>query len=98
MLFLMRKKRENEATRRSERKRSLLEEISTLKEKKRRLESDFEGLKRADDHAEKAESSGKLTLIAKSNGMRRTAREKEEQIKSLEGEIEQKLQDVKSSL
>lgn len=93
------KKRENEATRRSERKRSLLEEISTLKEKKRRLESDFEALKRsADDYAEKAESSGKLTLIAKSNGMRRTAREKEEQIKSLEGEIEQKLQDVKSSL
>ena len=93
------KKRENEATRRSERKRSLLEEISTLKEKKRRLESDFEALKRsADDHAEKAESSGKLTLIAKSNGMRRTAREKDEQIKSLEGEIEQKLQDVKSSL
>ena len=39
-----------------------------------------------------------LTLIAKSNGMRRNAREKEEQIKSLEGEIEQKLQDVKSSL
>ena len=99
MLFLMRKKRENEATRRSERKRSLLEEISTLKEKKRRLESDFEALKRsADDYAEKAESNGKLTLIAKSNGMRRTAREKEEQIKSLEGEIEQKLQDVKSSL
>jgi len=75
------KKRENEATRRSERKRSLLEEISTLKEKKRRLESDFDALKRsADDYAEKAESSGKLTLIAKTNGMRRTAREKEEQI------------------
>ena len=35
------KKRENEATRRSERKRSLLEEMSTLKEKKRRLDSDF---------------------------------------------------------
>ena len=46
------KKRENEATRRSERKRSLLEEISTLEEKKRRLESDFEALKRsADDYA-----------------------------------------------
>ena len=35
------KRRETEVTRRSERKRSLLEEISTLKEKKRRLESDF---------------------------------------------------------
>jgi len=76
------KKRENEATRRSERKRLLLEEISTLKEKKRRLESDFEALKHSAEHyVEKAESSGKLTFIAKSNGMRRTAREKEEQIK-----------------
>lgn len=93
------RKRENEATRRSERKRTLLEEISNLEEKKRRLDSDFEALKRsADDYAEKAESIGKLTLIAKSDGMRRTAREKEEQIKSGEGEIEQKLQDVKSSL
>ena len=34
----------------------------------------------------------------KSNGMRRTAREKEEHIKWLEGEIEQKLQEVKSSM
>ena len=48
--------------------------------------------------AEKAESSGKLSFIAKYNGMRRTAREKEEQVKSLEQEIEKKLQDVKSSL
>ena len=40
----------------------------------------------------------KLTLISKSNGMRRTAREKEEHVKLLEGEIEQKLQEVKSSM
>ena len=70
------KRRENEATRRSDRKRSLLDKISTLKEKKRRLETDFEALKNsADRYAEKAESTGRLTLIAKSNGMRRTARE-----------------------
>ena len=90
-------KRETEATRRSERKRSLLEEISTLKEKKGRLESDFEALiSSADKYAEKAETSGKLTFIAKSNGMR-SAREKE-QLKSLEQEIDQKLQEVKGSL
>ena len=93
------KRRETEATRRSERKRSLFEEISTLKEKKRRLESDFEALiSSADKYAEKAETSGKLTFIAKSNGMRRSAREKEEQLKSLEQEIDQKLQEVKGSL
>jgi len=93
------KRRENEATRRSDRKRSLLDEISTLKEKKRRLETDFEALKNsADSYAEKAESTGRLTLIAKSNGMRRTAREKREQIMSLEDEIENKLKQLKGSL
>ena len=94
------KRRENEATRRSDRKRSLLDEISTLKEKKRRLETDFEALKNsADSYAEKAESTGRLTLIiAKSNGMRRTAREKREQIMSLEDETENKLKQLKGSL
>ena len=93
------KRRENEATRRSDRKRSLLDEISTLKEKKRRLETDLEALKNsADSYAEKAESTGRLTLIAKSNGMRRTAREKREQIMSLEDETENKLKQLKGSL
>lgn len=48
-----------------QKKRSLLEEISTLKEKKRRLGSYFEALKHsADSYAEKAESAGWLTLTA----------------------------------
>ena len=77
------KRRKHEATRRSERKRSLLDEISTLKEKKRRLETDFEALKHyADSYADKAESTGRLTSIAKSNGMRRTAREKRVTVKN----------------
>ena len=63
-----------------------------MKEKKRRLETDFEALKNsADSYAEKAESTGRLTLIAKSNGMRRTAREKREQ-------IENKVKQLKGSL
>ena len=83
------KRRENEATRRSERKRSLLEEM------KRRLDTDFEALKHsADSYTDKPESTGRLTLIAKSNGMRRTAREKQEQIPSLEDETENKLKQL----
>lgn len=74
---------------------SLLEEISTLKEKKRRLDTDFQALKHsADSYTDKAESAGRLTLIAKSNGMRRTAREKQEQIPSLEDETENKLKQL----
>ena len=95
---LDKKRIENEATRRSERKRSLLEEISTLKEKKR-LETDFEELKHsADSYADKAESTGRLPLIAQSNGLRRTAREKLEQIPSMEDEIENKLKQLMGSL
>lgn len=87
------KRRVNETGRIFERKTLVLEEISTWEEKKRRLESDFEALKSsADEYAEKAETSGKLTCIAKFSGMRRTDLEKEEQIKSLKQEIEQKLQ------
>ena len=40
--------------------------------------------------------TGWVMLIAKSNRMRRTARAKQEQIKSLEDEIENKLQVVKN--
>ena len=43
-------------------------------------------------------STGRLTLIAKSNGMRRTARQKQEQIMSMEDEIENKLKQLKGSL
>lgn len=64
------KRRVNETGRISERKTLVLEEISTWEEKKRRLESDFEALKSsADEYAEKAETSGKLTCIAKFSGI-----------------------------
>ena len=52
-------------------KLSLFQEISTLKEKKRQFESGFEALQSSAD---------------KSDGMRRTAGEKEQQLKSLEQE------------
>ena len=70
-----------------------------MTEKKRRLETDSEALKNsADSYAEKAKSTGQLTLIAKSNGMRRTAREKQEQIISVDDDIENKLKQLKGSL
>ena len=73
------KRRVNETARISERKKLVLEEIFTWKEKKRRLENDFKALKSSvDKYAEKPKESGKLTFIAKSNRMRKTAIEKEE--------------------
>ena len=63
------------------------------------METDFEALKTsAHSYAQKAESTGRLTLIAKSNGMRTTVREKQEQIMSLEDKIENKLKQLKGSL
>ena len=59
-------------------RKSLMDEITEMKVKNKRMEEDVKVLvKSADGNAEKAESEGKLYLISKSNGLRRAAKEKE---------------------
>jgi len=57
------------------------------------MKSNIEALfKSADDLAEKAESTEKVTLVySKSSAMRRSAKEKEGELKSIEEEINKKL-------
>ena len=58
--------------------KTLMEEISEVKVKKKRMEKDVRQLmKSADSNAEKSEAKGKLYLISKSNRLRRAAKEKE---------------------
>jgi isocitrate/isopropylmalate dehydrogenase len=55
---------------------------------KRRLETDFLSLEKdADKLAEQAENTSKLTLIAKSNALRRSAKTKREEVKKIDEEI-----------
>ena len=57
------------------------EELTLLKAKKQRLVCDIESLKEsADSFADQAEKNGDLTLIAKSNSMRRSATEKKKEL------------------
>ena len=53
-------------------------------------------LKSADEFAEKAEASSKVEYISQSNAMRRSAKEKETEIKTLETELNSKLKELNS--
>ena len=68
-----------------------------LKEVKKRMKANIEALlKSADQFAEEAESTGKATLTSKSNAMRRSAKEKEGELKSIEEAIDKKLEALKN--
>ena len=78
-------------------RKSTLDELEELKAKKKRVEKAKDSLvKSAEDYAEKAESTGKLELISKSNSMRRTAKQKESEIEKLSDAIELKLSELKN--
>ena len=56
---------------------NVLYEIEELKEKKKRMKLDIDSLvKSADDLSIKAEKTGQLTLVTKSNALRKTAKDK----------------------
>ena len=69
-------------------RKELVNELDKLKKKRRRLETDVDGLvKSADEFAQKAEDTRKLVWITKSNSLRRTAKEKEMTRKDIEDKI-----------
>lgn len=65
-----------------------MEELTVKKDKRRRLELDCISLEAdADKLAVQAENTSKLTLISKSNALRRAAKTKRDAIKKLDDEI-----------
>jgi len=71
--------------------KALSEEVSELKVKRNRLQTDAETLSTAaDDFSVQAEKLQKLPLLAKANSMRRAARKKTEQLKGLNQLIDNK--------
>ena len=68
-----------------------MEEIQEMSRKKKRFEKDIISLESfAVDFADKVEKQGKLTLIAKSNALRRTAKEKEKSVKEIDELLQEK--------
>jgi peptide subunit release factor 1 (eRF1) len=64
------------------------EELTTMKDKRRRLEIDCISMEAdADKLAEQAETTSKLTFIAKSSAFRRAAKSKRYEMKKLDDDI-----------
>ena len=73
-----------------------MEELGELKKKKARVEA-VALEKSADEYADKAETTTQLTFIAKSNSLRRTAKEKKERLVEIEKQIDEKLKEIKDA-
>lgn len=72
-----------------QKRKAVSNEIEQLKKKKQCLINDIEAMnKSADDYAEKAEKCHDLTFVAKSNSLRRSAKEKNAELKSVNDQLE----------
>ena len=90
-------KRKKEEQKRGEKRKATLEELDNLKEVKKKMKANIGTLfKSADQFAEQAESTGKVTLISKSNAMRQSAKDKEGELKSIDKAIDKKLEALKN--
>jgi len=95
--YLDEEKRKKVEQRRGQKRAAVLDELNDLKVQKERMKSNIEALfKSASDLAEKAKLTGKVTFISKSNATRRSAKEKEGELKSIEEEINKKLEALKN--
>lgn len=77
-------------------RKDVLEEIDELKRKKKCLESDIVELNEsADEYAQKSEDTGKLNFVVKSNSLRRTAKEKTQQLTDLSAKLDDAVKKMK---
>ena len=99
MTNLENQKRLNKEKEKGEKRKSIEDEIKKLKTKKRRLSADELSLEQsANKAAVKAEKTGDLTLIAKSNSLCRSAKEKKDKLKQVEENLNEKLSELKNCL
>ncbi|KAJ8017605.1 hypothetical protein HOLleu_44872 [Holothuria leucospilota] len=82
-------------TKRGEKRKELQREVEQYKKRKAQMESDIKELQReADEKAEAAEHTCDLTLVTKSNALRRHAKEKSEALMDIEKHIALKLKEM----
>ena len=95
--YLEQQRQNKKSEEESRKRKSLLDEIEELKEKKRRMTEDVDSLvKSADSLAEKAESTGNISFVTQSNSLRKTSKEKTNELKNLEKKMEEKLLALKT--
>ena len=81
----MTRKKEAENKTKINRKRKVIDEILDIEKKKKIMENDIKLLnKSAEEYADKTENKRKFTLIAKSNSMIRSAKDKPKTLETIE--------------
>ena len=79
-----------------EKRTTALKELDVLKAKRRVAQASVIAMtKSADQLPEEAEKSGKLTLLAQSNGMRRAAKAKTSEVQQLDKDVAEKEKAIK---
>ena len=80
-------------------RKHVLDEIEELKEKKKRMKLDIDSLVKSTDDlsikAEAAEETGQLTLVTKSNALRKAAKDNTLQLQEVEDKLNGKLEALK---
>jgi hypothetical protein len=80
-----------------QKRKAILDEIKGIKTKRRRLETEIDELtKSADKYADKAETTGCITFVTKSNSLRRTAKGKKEQLQDVVKSLDEKVESLKN--
>ena len=96
MMFLDEQKHSKAMIAVGKKRKNILAEIEELKRAKKRLETEANALQTdADELALKAESSGKLLLVAKSNSNRQSTKEKFLKMNELDDQLNNKLVEFK---
>ena len=92
-------KKHQDSDKRSTKRKAILDEIDDLKAKKARMESGIATLtKSADELAEQAEGSSKpMEFITQFNAVRRSVKEKQNEVLSLDSKLQSKLKDLETT-
>lgn len=93
--YLDDQKRAEEEQKRGKKRKAEMDEVEGLKKKRKITEQNLKALvEGADSYAQKAEDKADMRLLAKSNAMRKSAKEKEEELKRIHEEIQEKLSEL----
>lgn len=95
-LYLDSKREEKLNAEKLAKRKHVLDTIDELKTKRKRIERDIESLTQsADKFAEKAEETGQLDFVTKSNSLRRTAKQKKQELATIASTLDERLQELK---
>ena len=91
--YLDDERKKNKTEEQTRKRKSTLEEIDSLKSKKKVLKTDIEHLvTKADKLAKDAERTGKITFITQSNALRNRSKEKMEELKDVQENLDKTIQ------